>query len=257
MLRNARQLEGFELRARDGRIGHVTDFFFDDRQWTVRYLVVDTGSWLDHREVLIAPAAVHAPEWTERVLPIDLTQDQVRHSPAIETEDPVSREHEAALARYYSWPMYWGAPGFTDGLMYALPPFLPAVEPPGGTARAARSASTLDEPQPIRRVADIRRHRVAARDGEIGHVEDFLIDDASWRIAFLVVDTRNWWFGKRVLVPPHAIHSVGWEEASVGVDMSREQIRLSPEFDASRPLATEYVDQLHRHHRPERRSAEP
>jgi uncharacterized protein YrrD len=257
MLRKARELEGFELRAHDGRIGHVTDFFFDDRRWAVRYLVVNTGTWLDHREVLIAPAAVHRPEWTDRVLPVDLTMDQVLHSPAVDAQEPVSRADELALARYYDWPMYWGAPGFSDGLMYALPPILPMPIGPGGAPHSAAAPAALDPQHHLRSVGDVRGHRLEANDGEIGHVDDFLLDDASWVIGFLVIDTRNWWPGKRVLVAPASIFEVGWDEARVFVDLSREQIKRRPAFDPAAPLAGEYIDQLHVHHRPERRNEEP
>jgi uncharacterized protein YrrD len=254
MFRSARQLEDFELRARDGRIGHVTDFYFDDRRWTVRYFVVDTGRWLDHREVLIAPGAVRSPDWEQRLLPVDLTQEQVRGSPPIESEEPVSPEQELALIQYYNWPAYWGAPGFADTLVYTPPPFLPVRAAPD-TAR--REASTLDTPHHIRSVEDVRGHRIEANDGELGYVDDFLIDDVTWRIGFLVVETRHWWPGKRVLVAPEWAYEIGWDEARVYVDLAREEIKHSPPYDPAQPVAADYVDQLHAHYAPERRAAEP
>jgi uncharacterized protein YrrD len=250
MLRTTRQLEGFELRARDGRIGHVTDLFFDDRRWTIRYFAVDTGTWLEHREVLVAPAAVHAPDWDARVLPVDLTIDQVRRSPRIDSDASLTREHELALIQYYNWPMYWGAPGFTDGLMYALPPMPPTAEL---GALAARHPPVLDEQHHIRSVAEVRGYHVVANDGEIGHVEDFVIDDVTWEVECLAIGTRNWWPGRRVLLAPEAIYEVGWDEAKVYVDLSREQVRSSPPYHAEAPIPTEYVDQLHVHYRPHRR----
>ena len=255
MLRNARHLESFELRAVDSAIGHVADFFFDDRRWMIRYFVVETGTWLEHREVMIAPAAMHVPNWEHRVLSVDLTREQVRGSPPIDPEEPVSREQEVALTQYYNWPMYWGGAGFSDPMMLAAPPFLPVI--PLRARRRGREASTLDEQHHVRSVNDVRGYRIEANDGDIGHVDDFLIDDMDWRISYLVVDTRNWWPGRRVLVAPEWIYEVGWDEAKVMVDLSRDAIRRSPEYNPGAPLTADYTDPLHAHYGQPRRSAEP
>jgi hypothetical protein len=254
MLRNARLLEDFERCAPDGRIGHLTDFFFDDRQWTIRYLVVDTGTWLDHREVLISPASAHAPDWKERIVPVDLSREQVRKSPCIDTEGPVSPEQEKALAQYYNWPMYWGAAGFSEGLALGAPA-LPPGDVVGDGRRAAVAA--LDAQHHIRSVDEVRGYRIEADDGAIGHVDDFLVDEETWALGYLVVDTRNWWPGKRVLISPEWIDEVGWNEAKVGVNLSREVIRRSPAFDPAHPIAADDITRLHEHYGYPRRSAEP
>lgn len=257
MLRLTRQLEDFELRARDGRIGRVTDFYFDDRRWTIRYFAVETGTWLDHREVLVAPAAVHSPEWEQRALPVDLTIEQVRRSPGIDAEEPITREQEVALIQYYNWPMYWGTPGFAEGMMFALPPLPPLTNPgAGGLFADARHGPALDEQHHIRSVCDVRGYHVVANDGEIGHVEDFVIDDATWQIECLTIATRNWWPGQRVLIAPESIYEVGWEEKKVYVDLTRDQIKQSPPYAAEEPIPSQYVDQLHVHY-PPHRNAEP
>jgi hypothetical protein len=254
MLQKAREIEGFELRARDGQIGHVSDFFFDDRRWTVRYFVVDTGAWLDHREVLIAPTAVCGVDLTQRLLSVDLTSQQVRESPAVDPTEPISREQELLLTQYYSWPMYWTGAGFGDPLLMSTPPFLPVNAPRPVRSKAV---SSLDEEHHIRSVDDVRGHRIEANDGMIGHVDEFLLDDRDWSIAYLVVDTRNWWPGKRVLISPEWIFEVGWSEAKVFVDLSREAIRRSPEYDPTVPPTRDYTDELHAHYGQPRRSAEP
>jgi hypothetical protein len=250
MLRNATELEQFELRARDGKIGHVVDFFFDDQQWTVRYLVVDTGTWLDSRKVLISPVAVSRAEWDRRMLPLNLTQDQVRDSPRIDTEQPVSREHEAALLQYYNWPAYWGVAGFPDvGFVMPVVPFaavppMPQVEP-----HRDEPAVAVHEDHHLRSVRAVTGHMIEARDGAIGHVDDFLIEDREWAIRYLVVDTRNWWPGKKVLIAPQWIARVGWEESKVHVDLTRTAIKSSPAYDPTQPLTPDYAGLLNEHYR--------
>jgi hypothetical protein len=260
MLRHAKELEHYELRARDGKIGHVHDFFFDDRAWTVRYLVVDTGTWLNSRKVLISPTAVSRAEWDKKCLPVNLTQEQVRSSPSIDTEAPVSREQEAALSQYYNWPAYWGAPGFPDvGFTLPVVPIMPPdIAGAGGTdhpdlaargaSRESRTAAAVHEDRHLRSVRAVTGHTIEATDGAIGHVADFLIDDRSWDIRYLVADTRNWWPGKKVIVAPQWIHEVGWDEAKVFVDLTRNAIKSSPAYDPAQQVTPDYAGQLHRHY---------
>lgn len=261
MLRNADTFHNFELRARDGTIGHVKDLYFDDQQWGVRYLVVDTGSWLNSRKVLIATSAVKTPEWDAKLLPVDLTQEQVRNSPGIDTEKPVSRQHEAELYTYYGWTPYWTAGAFTTGMM-AVPiaqdettmslggTHAGGAGPIGADASSGgvRDGSTEAddaENRHLRSTREVTGYHIEATDGAIGHVEDFLIDDQTWGIRYCVIDTRNWWPGKKVVVSPQWIREVSWPAGTVFVDLSRERIRGSPEYDPAKPMNSAYSEKLH------------
>lgn len=248
MLRKAKELEQFELRARDGRIGQVGDFFFDDQHWTVRYLVVDTGAPLASREVLISPVAVSRVDWQAQVLPLNLTQDQVRQSPRIDTEQPVSREHEAALLQYYNLPVYWGVSGFPEmGIPMPTTPFLPpsALLTPGEKGDAPLA---VHEDHHLRSVQAVTDYFIEARDGTIGHVDDFLIEDREWNIRYLVVETRNWWPGKKVLIAPQWISRVGWDDTKVHVALTRAAIKSSPAYDPAAPLTPDYAGLLDAHY---------
>jgi hypothetical protein len=112
MLRNVKEMRGYSIQATDGEIGKVHAFYFDDQTWVIRYMVADTGGWLLDRKVFISPAALHRPNWGEEVLPVSLTRKQVKHSPSIDTDKPVSRQHEREILEYYKWPIYWGHMGY-------------------------------------------------------------------------------------------------------------------------------------------------
>jgi hypothetical protein len=253
MLLPAKSLERHEIVARDGTIGHVADFYFDDQAWTIRYAVVDTGKWLTGRRVLLAPSVISRHDHDQRQLHVDLTQEQVRQSPGAETDRPVSRQHELALQAHYGWPAYWGTGAFGAGA-YPAPlgaGIISPVEVPEAMAPLAGERRERDEPPGdphLRSTHEARGYRIAAADGAIGHLEDFLIHPASWKIRYAVVDTRNWWPGRKVIVATSWITRVSWTEQSVHVDLTREAIRSGPEYDASQPLSREYVDQLHEHY---------
>ncbi len=240
MLLSTRQLEQFTIGATDGDIGRVTDLYFEDRQWTVRYLVVETGGWLIGREVLISPAQIRRADTTRGILHALLTRAQVGGSPPVDAKQPVSRQ-EAAL-----WAGPYRGPAVNPWLI--LQPDDPIGPQPGG-ATEELLARERSEPDPhLRSAHDVRGHRIQARDGGLGHVEDYLVDDRHWIIRWVIVDTQNWWPGKHVLVSPQWIDRVSWDASAVFVDLLRGQIQTAPEYDLSLPVDREFESRLVAHY---------
>jgi len=245
MLRSLRALEGCAIRATDGVIGEVRDCYFDDHSWVIRYLVVEAGSWLSSRKVLISPVAVGHPDWIEKVLPVSLTRAQVRNSPDIDTDRPVSRQHEIRYLGYYGYPAYWGGSGIWGSGVYPnlmIPDQAGFAETPPGlrteaerNEAAARSNPGRDEDPHLRSCNIVMSYHVEAEDGDIGHVEDMLIDDSTWAIRHLVVNTSNWWIGHPVLVTPDSIEAVSWIESTVSVNLTRQAVREAERYDAGVP----------------------
>jgi PRC-barrel domain len=193
MLRSVKSLEGYIVGASDGPIGHVQDFFFDDQSWVVRYLVVETGGWMKSRRVLISPVALRGPEWTARLLPVDITKEQVRNSPAVDTELPVSRQHEVQYADYYGYPSYWE--GAKHGKVGSRKdPIAPGYDVIGSiqakraeqAALVARASGSKNDDPHLRSCRAVMRYLVRAKDGEVGEVNGMLLDDATWNIRYLV-----------------------------------------------------------------------
>lgn len=240
MLRSAKQLEGFAIGATDGPIGKVKDFYFDDEAWVVRYLVADTSKWLGGRDVLISPYSLGQPDWDGKTLPVTVTKEQVRNSPGIDSDLPVSRQYERSYLGYYGYPYYWGGRGlWGQGFYPGALPLETGVEPYDsyqGYLRAPTNRDEKNDPH-LRSCNAVRGHHIVASDGEIGHVQGFLVDDATWSIRYLVVDTSNWWMGHKVLVSPEWIGSLNWADSTVSVDLTREQIKAAPAYDASQPFS--------------------
>jgi hypothetical protein len=235
MLCSAKNLTGIAISALDGDIGRVHSFLFDDEKWTIRYLVVDTGRWLPGRKVLIAPSALGHSDWQGPVFPVNLTKDQVRNSPDIDTDKPVSRQREAELHKYYDWAPYWGI-GYGIDL------------PPGQYAEADRGAVAVESTQGdthLRSTREIRGYRIHAIDGEIGHVEDFIVSDEGWVIRYLAVDTGKWLSRRHVLIPPEWVRDISWDERQVWVDVAKAIIEESPPYDPTGPISQSYETQMY------------
>lgn len=233
MLLRFEQLSKYRIEAIDGPIGHVNSFLFDDQRWIIRYLVVSTGTWLTGREVLIAPSALGKPEADG--LPVKLTRDQIRNSPDILTHKPVSRQEEIDLYQYYGWAPYWDA--HYDPL---AAPYIPVIEP----SIPEKPADETADPH-LRSTKKVIGYKIHAQDGQIGHVEDFLIDDENWIIRYLIVDTRDWLPGKKVLLPPDWIKEISWSVSEVAVNVRKETVKDSPEYNPKFPPDREYEARLY------------
>ncbi len=245
MLRNVSTLNGSTVNASDGEIGHVKDSYFDDEAWALRYLVVDTGTWLTSREVLVSPYSVKPPLGSNSLIDVALTREQVKASPDIDTHKPVSRQRERDYLGYYGYPTYWN--GGDLWAMGAYPAMPPLTTPPDYTERHERVESEVNpEDVHLRSTEQVNGYRIQASDDGIGHVEDFIFDDESWAVRYLVVDTRNWWpGGKRVLIATRWIDRIDWTERKVYTSLTRDAVKASPAYDESTAIDREYETQLH------------
>jgi hypothetical protein len=248
MLRSMQELKNYAIGATDGEIGHVSDFFFDDEAWVIRYLVVETGSWLMTRKVLISPYSLMEADWMHRRLPVWINREQVRNSPDIDTDKPVSRQHEMAYANYYGYPYYWGGSGlWGDNLYFPIMPSAGGVPVDVALAQAVASQHAKDDPH-LRSCEAVVGYHIHARDGDIGHVQGMLVDERSWALRYLVVDTSNWWGGHQVLISPSWIESISWPESKVIVSLNRQAIKDSPRFESTAELNRQHETDLYRHY---------
>jgi uncharacterized protein YrrD len=229
MLRSVRNLEGYSVGATDGIIGKVEDFYFDDEAWVIRYAVVNTRAWLG-REVLISPYSLGQADSIREVLPVTITKEQVKHSPELDTDKPISRQYESSYLGYYDYPYYWGGAGLWGERDYPGA-MLAGMGYSGfrGNLRAP-SAGTKADPH-LRSCNAVMGYHIHARDGDIGHVQGFIVDDYLWAVRYLIVNTSNWWVGHQVLVSPEWIQDVSWPETKVMIDLDRKAIQAAPAYD--------------------------
>jgi sporulation protein YlmC with PRC-barrel domain len=260
VLHRMKDLEGYTIGAIDGIIGHVKDFYLDDEAWVIRYLVVETGDWLSHRHVLISPIAINQPNWSEKIFPAALTQEQVKNSPGIDTDKPVSRQQEMGYLDYYAYPYYWGGGDFWGDS--ASPGMMSWAAGGGATASEARRVhaekmriaskanpdSRQHEDPHLRSGNEILSYDVHASDGDIGHVQGLLVDEKAWAIRYLIVNTSNWWVGHQVLIAPQWIEGVSWEDGKVSVSLTRDAVRGSPPYARGTRLGRDEEARIHGHY---------
>lgn len=247
-MKRALEIRDFKIGATDGDIGRVKDFYFDDQHWALRYLVADTGRWLAGKQVLIAPYAITHLDESAKTVAVNLSKRQVESSPSIEEDLPVSREYEVRYYHYYGWPFYWSGP-FLWGHA-PLPAAHPArFAPPPETGPSVETRPVdIEAENHLRSIREVSSYKIEAADGDIGHIEDFLLDVEYWAVRYLILDTRNWWPGKRVLVSPQWVNSINWHTRHVLVDLDRSSIKEAPEFGGADQLSREYEERLHRHY---------
>lgn len=239
MLSKVKDLKGFKLKSLDGEIGEVNEFYFDDHYWILRYLVADTGNWLTGRQVLIAPYALIGIDKINKNVSIDLSKNQIEHSPILSFQTPVSKQFEEQYYNYYGWPVYWGgasAWGYAEFLSR------------DSEAWVKENQIKKSWDPHLRSTNAVTGYHLHAIDGEIGHVEDFIIDDDTWEIRYLIVSTQNWWPGKLVLIDPKWISRVSWAESMVYINLTRQAIQISPAYTALSLLTRDYESLLYKHY---------
>ena len=246
MLHSLKELEGYAIGATDGVIGQVRDFYFDDESWVIRYLVIQTGGWLAKRRVLISPMSLGEPNWSEKILPASITREQVKGSPNIDTDRPVSRQHEMGYLGYYGYPYYWGGNDLWGGAAFpgalvAPPSILRDTNAQVRAEQTNRSREQLraqaerhqgDDPH-LRSGNTVLTYHVHATDGDLGHVSALLVEESTWAIRYLVVDTGSWWQGHKVLIAPDWVIGLDWEKCEVSVGMTQVSVRGSAPYDAN------------------------
>ena len=240
MLSKIKTLKGYAIQGTDDEnIGKVKEFYFDDRHWTIRYLVASTGTWLSGRQVLVSPYALVALNPDQKTIVTDLTKKQIEGSPSLDSDKPVSRQFEESFYGYYDWPAYWGGP-----YSWGYYPYLERNRDKWNDFTP--NGETGDHH--LRSTHEVAGYHVEATDGSLGHVDDFIVDDETWAIRYLIVNTSNWWAGKKVLVSPQWIERVSWSERKVVINLSRETIKQSPEFTDKSLLDREYETGLYGHY---------
>jgi len=229
MLRNVKELTGYRILSIDDILGKLKDIFFDEIEWNIRYLVADTGKWLKGRRVLISPSSCGTPNWGAKIIPVSLTKQEIENSPDISEKIPVSVAIEKELAQYYQWPAYWTTPG---------------AFPVGNDSKSAEKVENIEKTIHVRSTEEVIGYRILAKNGEIGHVDDFILEDDTWIIRYMIVDTRNWLPGRKVLISPQWVEKLDWKNQQVHIHLLREIIEKGPVYDPEHPVSREYEDQL-------------
>jgi hypothetical protein len=243
-------LIGYAIDASDGRIGKVDTLLFDDRTWKIRWLVIDTGNWLPGRKVLVHPSAIASADHAERHVRVNLTRTQVEASPDIQRDQPVSMQMQSQLYSYYGWDPYWGPDFYGSGMTgfgmnggFGMP-YLGARQ---AEAEMIQIGSDDGDPH-LRSMASVQGYHIHATDGAIGHLENFLVDDATRAIRYLIIDTRNWWFGAHVLMSPFAVLSIDYNDRAIRLNVSQLQVKTSPPWDPAAIVEQMDEQRLHGHY---------
>jgi len=235
MLRNVKELHGYKVHATDGEIGKVDEFFFDDQQWIIRYLVIESGGWLLGRRILISPVALGQIDHDKKIFNVNITKDQVKSSPTTDMEKPIARQHEHDLHSHYGWPTYWEPGPFAGELAIAESEYSDSEEKKEGDPH-------------LRSTNIVKGYHIQATDGRIGHVDDFIIDDEKLAIKYIVVNTHDWIPGRKVLISLDWIKELNWAKSIAYINLTMESIKSSPRYDSSKPISEDYEKDLHDHY---------
>lgn len=241
MLRSLKDLEGYTVSATDGDIGTVENFLLEDKTWTVRYLIAETGTFFEGRRVLVSPISFLETDSSKRHLYVSLTMAKVKGSPGLDIAKPISRQHERDHDAYYGYPYYWGYPGLWGMGIY------PGMIEAGLKGTPGQEADDSGDIH-MQSARDVRGYKIQGTDDAIGQIDDFIVDDQTWEVRYLVIDTASWWFANQVLVAPKWASRISWEERVVHLGLTRAAIKNSPAWVPSAAVNREYEARLYNYY---------
>jgi hypothetical protein len=237
MLRTLKYIYGFKIQTQNGDIGRLSDLFFDQRIWTVRYLVVDTSTWLKDRLVLISPNSISKADWEAETIHLDLTTRQVENSPSITDDLPVSRQAELSLMKYYGWPDYWQPMGVSipeSAILFSKKFALKKWD--------AKSKANSENNPYLRSSREVIGYRIFTTRGSSGRVCDYVIEDENWIIRYFVIKKNIW--GRKMLMAPSWIEKVNWAKERLEISIAPHLIKRAPVFKYNRNVSREQEIQL-------------
>lgn len=241
MLIASSALRGYAIQASDGAIATVGDLLFDDVNWTVRWIVAEAGSWLSERKLLLSTQTMRSVDHDRKVFLAALSKAQFEASPPVFEHEAVSRQMESRLCTYYGSDRLWGN-GVT-GVGVLAPP-LSMGSRFGADDSPPRDACSVIEGDPhLRSLSQLKAFHIRATDGVIGHLEASLVDDVGWHVSFIVVDTRDWWPGKRVAIPNTAVRVIDYGAREVILSLNRDRVRSSQTWDPGVSLQADHEEQ--------------
>jgi hypothetical protein len=240
MKRSLKDLIGYKIEAKDGISGRVKDFLFDEENWVIRYLKADLGTFLLGRNVLIPKEFLKQPDWNSLSFPVELSKEEIKKSPLLDDNITVSRKYEQELNKHFKIIDYWSNINISPvgGMAYYYPP-RPITAP-------TKIIDEKDLNTSIRSFKEVKGYHIHALDGEIGHIDDLIIEDSDWQIVYAVVDTRNWLpWSKKVLISINHMDKISYAKQKININLNIETIKNAPELNYSEPINEEYEKQLY------------
>jgi uncharacterized protein YrrD len=250
MLRSADALQACQIKSSDGVLDKINDLYFDDDYWVVRYLVVDTSNWLIRRKALISPIALEIPDWLNNTIQTNLSQEQINNCPGIGVHRPVSRQQEIKYCAYYGYPIYWRGNGLWGEGLYPNGKLSANSErdtQPNANAVKAFAEAHKEDPH-LRSWCHVKGFSLCAADGEIGQIHDFLLDEQTFAIRYVIVQTNDWWLGHQVLIAPQWFMNVQWSDSKVVIKHTREEVKSAPSYHSGDSFDRNREEDMHHHY---------
>ena len=250
MLKNLKKIINFKILARDSNdlFGKVKDVYFDDEKWTVRYLEVDTGKWLSERLTLVSPYNVIEVDWEEGVVWVNLSRKQVEAGPKSELHMPITRHFETQYNTHYGLPDYWTS-GYgveIDGLWAGH--YFPHLPERLDTYKF-QNDDQINLDQHMRSMNEVLGYHIqAVGDDNFGSINDFILEEDTWAIRYIVIDTHKFLpLGKKILFSPAWVNKFDWNRKKLATDFHRKVIESCPSYDPQIPIENLIEESLFSH----------
>ncbi|MDQ0207815.1 PRC-barrel domain-containing protein [Alkalicoccobacillus murimartini] len=259
MFIQAKTLESFSMNATDGELGSIADLYFESNTFTLRYFVGDTRTWFFGGKVLLSPEAVTSIDAEKEHINVNETKEQIKNSPKPSEHEPVSRQYEAELRDHYGWKHYWGAPIGGVGAGMGTPGAYPAapgliIPPPVSNPQSdqgeyeSEALSHQTNHNFLQSINDLRGYTIHAKNGEVGKVLDFMLNEHDWSINYIIVDVGGVFTREPVPLAAEWITDISWQDKTITVNVEKELIERAPNYELHEPFTREHEAELYSHY---------
>jgi hypothetical protein len=202
MLKNVDTFKNNEVHASDGMIGIIRDLYFDTQDLILKFMVIDTQSWLENREILISPESVKRFNWDRNKFDLGLLKRRIEQSRVISIDEPAGPGGRKQSREYYFLSTYWDSERAGGNLAHLL------------------------------KDSELKRFDICLSDGRIGGTAGIIIEESTWKVEFIIVDADSMEAGKLVPLPAGWINRIDPKEGIIHVDLNKEDILNAPTFPA-------------------------
>ncbi|QRR00830.1 PRC-barrel domain-containing protein [Dyadobacter sandarakinus] len=201
MERSFKSLTHYGLGAIDGEIGKICDVYVDGATWHICYWIVDTGTLLDQRKVMIAAHSVLGIECRNKTFETSLSRNQIKDSPVIDTNKAESNQQEIISDHFRN---YW---------------FLPIKHGVLLDKEANRGISNIN----LRSLEVLLSCKIYGTDSYLGRVIDYILDTKYWKIDYLIIEIGGLFRSQKVLIPIKLINTINWTVLVININMAKKE----------------------------------
>ena len=230
-----KEILGYNIETYDQVTGEIKDFLFDDEYWIIRYVDAGLGINLPDRRVLVPQTFLKETDWDTQNFKVTLSREGLATCPALDKFQPISRLYEEELNKHYRIANYWARNYNSPNNEVDKMTHFNLPDQKFNAAPKLIKENQMDTN--LRSFNEILGYDILTPDGNLGCVEDLLIDSDNWEIISIILDTsKNQPWSKKVIIASTWIEEISYMDRQIKISLAIKEVENAPEYDPLAPV---------------------